>query len=132
MNLILGFIGENHSTLQETKEFIKQVLPQTLSISAVRGEGGTAFTQIAIENGWASGDGDWKELMTGGYQLSNYPYYPNMEEEHKKIMRVLHHNPKWWLYNADVLTRNPAVLLPTLRIYARQFRKKNIRSEFEI
>jgi radical SAM superfamily enzyme YgiQ (UPF0313 family) len=129
VNLLLGFVGEEDITLKETEDFVEQAAPQTLGVNPVVAWKGTEFVQAAFDNRWTDGHVDWKEELKGGYRLSSYPFYPNIEEARQKIMRVLRYNPKWWITSANMLFRNPALFLPTLGVYARELQRKMLRPQ---
>ena len=60
LNLIIGYIGETNETLEETRTFVKEILPDTLQITKMMALDGTEFLKIAIKNKWIKNNLDWK------------------------------------------------------------------------
>jgi len=116
LNLILGYVGENNSTLKETESFVKLTLPQIMQTSFIIAMNGTEFTNLAIKNNWISNNASWQEKITDLILEKNRyePFQLNLIKERKKLYKILYLNPKWWLYSIKTLVKNPQLIFPII------------------
>ena len=126
LNLIIGYVGENNETLEETKSFIKEILPDTLQITKMMALDGTEFLKIAIKNKWIKNNLDWKtKLKEHRMKLKNYePFKLKLFEQYKKLYRTLYYNPKWWYISFRSLITNYVLILPTIAIILRAIKSR--------
>ena len=129
MNIILGYIGENYKTLRQTRQIIKEILPEILQIVPIMSIDGTNFTKLAIKNNWIDPNINWKDRLKT--QVLKYELYPpfnlNLKSEIQKLYRILYRNPKWWLVIINSLIHNNCLIIPILKGL---FRKHQIFSDF--
>jgi len=116
LDLLLGYIGENKKTLNETELFIKSVLPEILEITILELIEGTEFYNLAIKKNWIRKDLNWKIiLMESKDQFINYkPFKINLWKLRRKFSKMLYYSPKWWLSFMKTLIRNPFLIVPIL------------------
>ena len=116
LNLILGYEGENKKTIKQTEAFIRSTLPEMLQITKMMALIETEFYDLALEKNWVSENLNWKKnLKSPVSKLHNYkPYELNIWEEKRRIERMLHYNPKWWLACVNSLIRNPMLISPII------------------
>jgi radical SAM superfamily enzyme YgiQ (UPF0313 family) len=124
LNLILGYIGEDESTLKDTENFVKLTLPEIIQISIIIAMQGTEFSDIALKNNWICDNLTWHEKITDlRIDRNRYePYNLNLQQEIKKLHRILYLNPKWWINNIKTLIKNYGLLLPVIGILFNQFK----------
>ncbi len=129
LNLILGYVGENNKSLEETKKFIKSVLPINLQIGTITAKEGTEFTKLALKNGWVDSNLHWKEKLKS-YPINIYSYKPfkyNLKEMRHQMYKICYFNPKWWLYSLRTMIFNYKLILPGIEIlFKKVFIKKNL------
>lgn len=122
LNLILGFIGEDEESFNETESFVRTTLPEILQIGTITAKPMTEFTKLAIENEWADKDINWKEHLTTGLELKNYePFNLDIDNEIIKIKKILYYNPKWWINSINILIRNHELILPAIKKLFRRY-----------
>jgi radical SAM superfamily enzyme YgiQ (UPF0313 family) len=116
LNLILGYIGENKGTIMETEAFIQETLPDFLQVNPMMALVDTEFIKLALENNWIDNDLDWKTNLISPYKkLKNYkPYDYNLWSEMRKMHKMLHSNPKWWINIIKTLIWNKELILPVI------------------
>lgn len=121
-DLILGFTGEDEKTLKETETFVRTTLPEILAISVITAKPGTEFTKLAIENRWATENLNWKQHLTKGLGLKNYEPFNNLNlnNEIKKLKKMLYYNPRWWIVSINMLIRNRELFLPAIMMHLRR------------
>jgi len=126
LNLLLGYDGESIDTLEETRSFVKQVIPEILQITRVFPMHGTNFTKLAFENNWIKSDTSWKKLLTEqDTLLENYePFNLNLENEFQKIRKILYFNPKWYLICLKTLLMNYHLIIPLFGIFVHKIKQK--------
>lgn len=121
LNLILGYIGEDEETLEETISFVRATLPETLQISTITPKPGTEFTRLAVEKGWSDGNSSWKKHLTESLELVNYgPFNLDLDGAATQMNRTLYRNPKWWLTCTGTLLRNRYLVVPAIKRYLRR------------
>jgi len=128
LNLILGYIGENENSINETKNFIKTTLPEFLQVTKMMAYNDTEFSKTALEKGWINDDSDWKEILKSAKKnITNYePFNLDLWGERKKLFRMLYYNPKWWLIIINTLIRNRSLIIPIIGTLIRRIYDKNI------
>ena len=115
LNILLGFIGEDDESIEETKSFVKATLPESLHVGIIIAKPGTNFTKLAIENKWVDENINWKKYLTHGMEFKDYdPFNRSLIDERQKLHRLLYYNPMWWINNVNTLIRNPALILPAI------------------
>lgn len=126
LNLIIGYIGESDKTLEETKSFVKDILPETLQVTKMMALDDTEFSKIAIKNKWIKNNLDWKtKLKEHRLKLKNYvPFKLKLFEQYKKLYRTLYYNPKWWYISFKSLINNYVLILPTIAIILRAIKSR--------
>ncbi len=114
LNLILGYIGETKNTLKETESFVKKILPEILQISKISPMFGSEFVKMCLENQWIDNQSSWREKLNASpLNLKNYPPLSlNLDEEIKKLRKILRFNPRWWIICLYTLIRNKDLILP--------------------
>jgi radical SAM superfamily enzyme YgiQ (UPF0313 family) len=124
LNLILGYIGENDYTLKETENLVKITLPEILQISIILAMQGTEFSEIAIQNKWVCDNLTWQEKITDiRLDKNRYePYNLNLQQEIKRLNKILYLNPKWWINNIKSLIKNYELILPVLGILSNRYK----------
>lgn len=128
LNLILGYIGENAKSINETKVFIKSALPEFLQVTKMMALNDTEFNKLALEKGWINESTDWKEIMKSTKKkIVNYePFTLDLWGERKKLYRMLYYNPKWWFIVINTLLRNHNLILPMIGTLVTRFFNKNV------
>ncbi|MCW4030602.1 MAG: radical SAM protein [Candidatus Bathyarchaeota archaeon] len=117
MNMIIGYPGENVTSLNESKAFIKEILPENLQIATLQVVPGTAlFRETALNHEKAE-----KNDLAPCFK---YRESKQLNDEITRMKRILLFNPKWWLLSARSLSLNPELVLPLLGTYARGFSEK--------
>jgi radical SAM superfamily enzyme YgiQ (UPF0313 family) len=126
LNLIIGYIGENNETLEETKSFVKEILPDTLQITKMMALDDTEFSKIAFKNKWIKNNLDWKtKLKEHRLKLKKYdPFKLKLFDQYKKLYRTLYYNPKWWYLSFKSLINNYVLILPTIAILLRAIKSR--------
>ncbi len=124
LNLILGFIGEDEETLNETRSLVRTTLPEKIQIAVINAKPGTEFTKLAIENKWVDENANWKQHLTTGLGFTNYePFNLNLDRQRVKIKRMLYYNPKWWVTGISSLIRNRRLFWAAIGYIVGCFRK---------
>ena len=124
LNLILGYIGENENTLQETENFVNLILPEILQIAIIIAMNGTEFTNLAIKNNWICENLSWNEKITDlRIDSSKYePFNLNFSKEIKKLYKILYSNPKWWYNSLRILVNNYKLIKPLIGIFLNRYK----------
>jgi len=128
LNLILGYIGENAKSINETEMFIKSALPEFLQVTKMMALNDTEFNKLALEKGWINESTNWNEIMKSTKKkIINYkPFNLDLWGERKKLYRMLYYNPKWWFIVINTLLRNHNLLLPMIGTLVTRFFNKNV------
>jgi radical SAM superfamily enzyme YgiQ (UPF0313 family) len=118
LNLLLGYVGEDKKTIEDTKNLVRITLPDILQISIILAINGTEFTNLALKNNWISNDLSWQEKITNLHiDKKRYkPFQLNLTKEIRNIYKMLYLNPKWWLNGFKTLIKNYQLIIPILGI----------------
>lgn len=128
LNLILGYIGENESTLKETENFVRLTLPDIMQISYIVAMNGTDFTELAIKNNWIRDKITFQEKITDlPLERNQYkPFQLNLQKEIKKLFKRLFLDYRWWINGVNTLVKNHHLILPLLGILLNRSRSIKI------
>ncbi len=119
LNLIIGYIGEDKTTLKETEIFVRLTLPEIMQVFYLRAYNGTEFTKLAKKNDWIYENLKWDERI-GDIPINKQKYKPfqlDLHYEIKNLYKALYLNPKWWINGIKTLVKNSQLFLPLIGIF---------------
>lgn len=107
-SFVIGLPGENLDTINETINFVKRALPTGVEFNIATPYPGTKLQKIAIENGWITGETDFRKM----YQHESIMRTEELTKEDLKMARkkaymAIYLNPKWWIQNINFVLKNP-------------------------
>lgn len=95
---ILGLPGENHKTIQDTLDFMKQINPDYINVHIATPFPGTEFYDLARQNNWLVSS-DWSDYEEEGSAVVRTEELSAEElvEAQRRAMREFYIRPRWIL-----------------------------------
>ncbi len=95
---ILGLPGENHQTIQQTINFIKELNPDYINVHIATPFPGTEFYRIAQQNGWLTST-EWSDYEEEGSAVIRTAELTTADllAAQRRVMREFYLRPRWLL-----------------------------------
>jgi len=125
-SFIFGLPGENWNTVEETINFIKEVLPHSAQFNVAVPYPGSELYDFAIKNGLIS-DTDWRDFyqhkaLMRTEELST----SDLEKARKLAYKTLYFNHRWILSNMAWILREPRDLKLGVKYYLKALKNYSL------
>ncbi len=107
-SFIFGLPGETEETINETLQFIRKTLPNSIEFNVATPYPGTRFTEYAKKNGLIKKDFHWRQLSQDHASFQNRELSNEyLSRIRKKAYFYLYLNPRWFFKNLVYVVKNP-------------------------